>query len=143
MSVLAIEWRLLLALIVPPVPSLFFAMLAVQLVSGDSLSITPILGIAVLGSILFGFPAMFLIGLPTHVLLKNIRQRSMLSYSAAGIMAGALTVLIISGIDARPYDLFVWSLGVTAGLLNAATFWLIRRPDCDQASPASGNETSA
>ena len=134
----AVEYRLLLARLIPPIPALFIAMLAMEVLGGARPDLAPAFGISLVGSVMFGFPAMFVLGLPSHLLLKRAHLSWIVGYLVLGAVSGVVTILMMSLIDNRFYDFLVVP-GLIAGAVSAALFWLIRRPDRDE--PPSSSRT--
>jgi multisubunit Na+/H+ antiporter MnhB subunit len=110
--------------------------------------------------LLVGTPTMLTMGLAAHRELTKRRWVRgwiyALSGAAAGVLlalaAGVLGLLDFFTSDMHPNApaptriktaLLISPAGGLFGASCAFAFWLIRRPDRDQASPASGNETSA
>jgi hypothetical protein len=103
-----------------------------------------------------GIPGMLILGLPAHSMLVKAGQRSLLMYAIAGLIAGVFVACLFLcsvwlydvGSDSpgqltSDHLFTVLLFAIPLGGLSAAIFWVIRRPDRDQASSASGNETSA
>jgi len=125
--------KLALALLVPPTPAMMLGVAAFVVVGNNTnlYEATRVAaGFGLIASIMVGFPAMALLGLPGHAVLLQLRKTAFWHYAFFGALAGIVTVFALSAMDGRFYrELLV--LAAFIGLANAALFWLIRRPDRD------------
>jgi hypothetical protein len=99
---------------------------------------------------IFGYPAVLLLGIPTHIILQKVGLSWWPAYVTTGFLAGGLSELLYSFIlvatDNRPPNTSAFSRGFSAvigsldevwplffvgcmGAIGALTFWLIARPD--------------
>jgi hypothetical protein len=107
------------------------------LVTGYFFLGTTILAPYVLAGVLWiAYPAMVLLGLPTHALLMWRNYRSVLFYAGAGALYGLVTTLALS-FFVDPDIANAIAITTTACATCAVIFWLIRRPDRDAANPAT------
>jgi hypothetical protein len=98
------------------------------------------------------------LGLLLHGIAIRFRRTELLSYLVGSAIIGIIVAAALSqrilesfftmGPWGDPEAMMRIRLGVIAfggvpGIITALVFWLIRRPDRDQSSPASANETSA
>ncbi|KCZ53974.1 hypothetical protein HY29_02585 [Hyphomonas beringensis] len=100
---------------------------------------TSLVGFGLMGlvfGVMLGWPAMAIGGVPMHAFLVRIRRTGFSMYALSGALLGTLVMLIyffgtsgfrdpVSVLTSGPILLS----GPVAGLLTAAQFWLIRRPD--------------
>lgn len=100
---------------------------------------TSLVGFALMGlafGVMLGWPAMIIGGVPLHAFLVRIHRTGFLIYALSGALLGTLVMLVyffgtsgfrdpVSVLTSGPILLS----GPLTGLLTAAQFWLIRRPD--------------
>jgi hypothetical protein len=89
-----------------------------------------------------GVPAMFVLGLPIHAILAFGRHTSLLHYAIAGALPGVVSAIVLERfmpVSSTSPLLLLPALGAVAGVVSAALFWAIRRPDLDPnlATPSS------
>jgi hypothetical protein len=89
------------------------------------------------------------VGLAWHAFASRNNWRSVFAYIVPASLAGGVVPLsfLLGALGQGPVGETVWAMlaiyGAVQGGLTGFFAWLIRRPDRDQVSPASGNETSA
>jgi hypothetical protein len=89
--------------------------------------------------------------LACHEQAVETSRRKWRWYAAFGALAGACAGVVLGLLisifrpEALLWNVLAWTVAaVSYGVMAASTFWLIRRPDRDQPSPAaSPNATSA
>jgi hypothetical protein len=134
------ERSVLAFLIAPPLPGSISATILV-LWPLHPIAIEDLAGFVALGAMLgltLGCGAMFVVGVPIHLLLMRLRRTEFLAYSLCGCAAGGLIGWLLN----RPFEFFMPSVNawnttlyaVTGGMI-ASIAWAIRRPDRD-ANPA-------
>ena len=95
-----------------------------------------------LGNLVFGYPIAFLLGVPSHLLLRRNGWTAWWTYCLAGALLGAVvyaetpllleTTMRLQGLDASGHVTFSRELLPVAVLcagVAAVSFWLIVRPD--------------
>lgn len=90
---------------------------------------------------LYGLTAAIVIGLPAHALLMGLRRTGVLSYVAAGAVAGlavsAIFMLPAGVVTELAPKLQLLGAGLFCGAVGAWSFWSVARPDRRAAALAS------
>jgi len=93
-------------------------------------------------SAIVGYPAMIVLGLPAHLLLRKFGSTGLWGYAVAGLLIGAIVAAVLfSSVIANNFGLAhdptksltpsvaISILAAFLGMLSAVVFWAIARPD--------------
>lgn len=103
--------------------------------SAENMNVLSIAFIIALGAVLgtaFGIPFVVVFGLPVHYLAMKIKFTRLWFYVLWGAPTGALAAALLYSYFGNPERTIPFSdvaFGAVTGMLAAAFFWLIRRPD--------------
>ncbi len=132
-----VTMRLIVAILVAPLLAglLFLAMSLFSGNAGEGLWALTI-------SAAVGYPAMLVLGLPAHLLLRFLKWTNIFGYGLAGLLIGTvLSAILFSSVIAHNFSLVpdpnksltpvtaIAVLAVIVGAMSGIVFWLIARPD--------------
>ena len=133
--------RLILATIISPAIGAFLMIVVMTIFDqgafDDPLGYFEFIGsVAGMGTLLVGWPAMLIIGLPLHGWLCHKSKRHWARYVGLGAIGGLIPALVFGLFDeVIPFPLLL--IGAATGSLTAILFHLIRGPHLALTEPAN------
>lgn len=125
--------RLWVAVLVSPPFGLFLLSIGAGAVSlmlnGWFGSLNEIIEASLVIGVIVGWPAMLLLGLPTHALLCKIGRTSLLAYLISGLLAGTLLVFIlhlVMGVSFTKFDVKIMTISPITGAITSVLSYVIR-----------------
>ncbi|HVY89496.1 MAG TPA: hypothetical protein VG942_11545 [Hyphomonadaceae bacterium] len=126
----------------PPVAGLTVGLILVMTAVGDvvaqsqnkALTVIQMGGFAAFYGALVGWPVMLTLGLGSHAVLLRRTSANLLWYVGAGAVSGIVAGLVRAGravLYLQEAALLNVAIGIVTGVIAAAIFWIIRRPDKD------------
>ena len=122
-------------LLAPIVPAIFLFLYGVVAVQSEEYSVW-FLQTYIFVAIVVGYAVVVIIMLPTYLLFERFKITSVMVYILFGAAGGAIGYFVAWGSSLQGYIIpSLW------GVLSAATFWLIARPDKNAHNKSLKNRT--